>query len=242
MRQVVLDTETTGLEAEKGDRIVEIGCVELIERRPTGRVFHHFFNPDRRSELGALAKHGIRDEFLLDKPRFVQLAAEFVEFVRGAELVIHNAGFDLGFLDAELALAGIGFRCSGPDCRVIDTLALARRQWPGQRNSLDALCKRLGVDNSKRELHGALLDARLLADVYLGMTAGQGALALVEISAREGRMLRCDPLATVAPLRTFAASVVDVAAHAKLLARIDRVSGGRCLWTSLPPLLHPGRA
>ncbi len=235
MRQIVLDTETTGLEFDKGDRIVEIGCVELIERRATGRVFHHFFNPDRRSDPGALAKHGIRDEFLLDKPRFGQLAAEFVEFVRGAELIIHNAGFDLGFLDTELALAGIEFRCSGSECRVIDTLALARRQWPGQRNSLDALCKRLGVDNSKRELHGALLDARLLADVYLGMTAGQGALALVEVSAREGRGVSRDPSAAATILRRFVASRADHAAHAARLSSIERASGGHCLWESLSP-------
>ena len=233
MRQIVLDTETTGLEFDKGDRIVELGCVELIERRPTGRVFHHFFNPDRRSDVGALAKHGIRDEFLLDKPRFAQLAHEFVEFVRGAELIIHNAGFDLGFLDTELAMAGIDFRCSGSECRVIDTLALARRQWPGQRNSLDALCKRLGVDNSKRELHGALLDARLLADVYLGMTAGQGALLLVEVSARDGRVLSANPLTIESSLRRFAASSADRTAHAARLASIARASGGRCLWASL---------
>ncbi len=232
MRQIVLDTETTGLEFDKGDRIVEIGCVEMVERRPTGRVFHHFFNPDRRSDVGALAKHGIRDEFLLDKPRFAQLAAEFIEFVSGAELIIHNAGFDLGFLDAELALAGLDFRCSGSDCRVIDTLALARRQWPGQRNSLDALCKRLGVDNSKRELHGALLDARLLADVYLGMTAGQGALLLVEVSARERRAVAPQPFGQASDLRRFAVSAADAAAHAARLESISRASGGRCLWMS----------
>jgi len=232
-RQVVLDTETTGLDFEKGDRVVELGCVELIERRATGRVFHHFFNPDRRSDAGALAKHGIRDEFLLDKPRFAQLAAEFVEFITGAELVIHNAGFDIGFLDVELALAGFEFRCSGPNCRVVDTLALARRQWPGQRNSLDALCKRLGVDNSRRELHGALLDARLLADVYLSMTAGQGALSLVEVSVRDPTAASRIGAASTMPLRRFAPSSMDRAAHQARLESIMRTSDGRCVWKAM---------
>ncbi len=237
-RQVVLDTETTGLECEKGDRIVEVGCVELVERRATGRVFHHFFNPDRRSDAGALAKHGIRDEFLLDKPRFAQLAAEFVDFITGAELVIHNAGFDIGFLDVELELAGFEFRCSGPDCRVVDTLALARRQWPGQRNSLDALCRRLGVDNSRRELHGALLDARLLADVYLSMTAGQGALSLGEVLVRDRAASARPGSVSSVPLRRFAPSRMDQAAHHARLASIMRTSGGNCVWQAMTSEAH----
>ncbi len=237
IRQVVLDTETTGLDCDRGDRIVEIGCIELVDRRHTGRVFHHFFNPDRRSDPGALAKHGIRDEFLLDKPRFPQLALEFVEFVRGAELVIHNAAFDVRFLDLELDLAGLPFRCSGDDCQVFDTLALARRQWPGQRNSLDALCKRLGIDNSMRELHGALLDARLLADVYLSMTAGQGALQLGEVSARASRADSAVSFAEAAlPLRRFLAPVRDLEAHARRLESVARASGGSSLWSIMEPV------
>lgn len=229
-RQIVLDTETTGLDCARGDRIVELGCVELIERRATGRVFHHFFNPDRRSDVAALAKHGIRDEFLLDKPRFAQLAGEFITFIRGAELIIHNAAFDIGFLDVELAMAGVDFRCSGSDCQIVDTLTLARRQWPGQRNSLDALCKRLGVDNSKRELHGALLDARLLADVYLFMTAGQGALALVETSPRDRMDAARNSDESPVVLRRFCAAPADLAAHAARLASIARGGGKQMTW------------
>ena len=177
MRQVVLDTETTGLSAEKGHRVIEIGCIELVERRPTGARFHRYLNPEREIDQGALEVHGITEEFLRDKPRFAEVAAELLAFIDGAELVIHNAAFDVAFLDAELERLGGGDRVA-TRARVIDTLLLARDRYPGQKNSLDALCKRLGVDNSHRELHGALLDAALLAEVYLAMTAGQAALAL----------------------------------------------------------------
>lgn len=172
-RQIVLDTETTGLEWQKGNRVVEIGCVELLERRPTGRTFHRYLCPDREFEPGAQEVTGLTLEFLADKPRFAEVAEEFLAFIDGAELIIHNAAFDLGFLNAELArLAGAG-RIEDR-CTVEDTLLLARQRFPGQRNSLDALCKRLGVDNSQRQLHGALLDAQILMDVYLALTSGQG--------------------------------------------------------------------
>ncbi len=178
MRQIVLDTETTGLEPEQDHRIIEIGCVELVNRRPTGKTFHQYLNPDREIDKAAEDVHGLSNAFLADKPRFGDVVEEFLEFVLDAELVIHNAEFDLGFLDAELGLLtppGPGLRTV---CRVLDTLMLARRMHPGQRVSLDALCKRYEVDNSGRDLHGALLDAQLLAEVYLAMTGGQAELVL----------------------------------------------------------------
>lgn len=177
-RQVVLDTETTGLEPSQGHRIIEIGCVELVGRRLTRRHFHQYLQPDREIDEGALAVHGISNEFLADKPRFADVADQFLDFIRGAELVIHNAPFDVGFLDRELTLLGDGRGCVTDYATVLDSLELARRMHPGQRNSLDALCKRYQIDNSGRELHGALLDARILADVYLAMTGGQVSLSL----------------------------------------------------------------
>jgi len=173
-RRIVLDTETTGLEPSLGHRVIEVACVELFGRRPTGRNFHRYLNPDRAIDIGAIQVHGLTNDFLADKPRFADVADEFLEFVEGAELLIHNASFDVGFLDAELTLAGKpGIRTI---CRVTDTLVLARELNPGKRNSLDALCERYQVDNSGRSLHGALLDAQLLADVWLAMTRGQDAL------------------------------------------------------------------
>lgn len=178
MRQVVLDTETTGLEVSQGHRIIEIGCVELVNRRLTGRHFHRYINPERDIDAGAIEVHGITNTFLADKPRFASVAAEFERFVEGAELIIHNAPFDLGFLDAELQRLSADARPLTERCRIIDTLLLARDRHPGQRNNLDALCQRYDVDNSSRELHGALLDAEILADVYLAMTGGQTAFYL----------------------------------------------------------------
>ncbi|MGD9388748.1 MAG: DNA polymerase III subunit epsilon, partial [Gammaproteobacteria bacterium] len=177
-RQVVLDTETTGLEPAEGHRIIEIGCLELVNRRLTGRKFHQYLNPEREIDPGAEDVHGLSNAFLADKPRFADVAGEFLEFVEGAELVIHNAAFDLGFLDTELARLEPPGPALSRICGVLDTLMLARQLHPGQRNSLDALCKRFGIDNSNRELHGALLDAELLADVYLVMTGGQAELVL----------------------------------------------------------------
>ncbi len=231
MRQVVLDTETTGLEVGKGHRIVEIGCIELLERRLTGREFRTFVNPQRKMDEGASAVTGITDDSLTDKPLFAEIAVEFLNFIDGAELVIHNADFDVGFLDAELARLEIPLRIAD-HARVLDTLALAREKYPGQKNSLDALCKRLGVDNSHRSQHGALLDAQLLAEVYLAMTAGQGDLGLGTLDAtplaRE-RALR--PRDVPRPtLRVRYADAAEIVEHELRLAAIDKASKGRLRW------------
>jgi len=238
MRQVVLDTETTGLEPELNHRVIEIGCVELVNRRATGRTFHRYLNPEREIDDAALAVHGISRTDLDGQPRFAEVAEELLAFVAGAELVIHNAAFDIAFLDAELKrLPGEPRQLAGI-CLVLDTLALARELHPGQRNSLDALAKRYDIDNSGRELHGALLDARILADVYLAMTGGQGALALVEAAApplhateggRSGRL----SLRTAVPLTVALASAAELAAHEMMLAVIAKASGGRCLWAAI---------
>jgi DNA polymerase-3 subunit epsilon len=178
MRQIVLDTETTGLEISQGHRIIEIGCIELINRRVTGNHWHYYFNPEREVDAGAFEVHGISNEFLQDKPGFAELAGDFYRYVEGAELVIHNAAFDLGFLNHELSLLDAPPTPLEECCSVLDTLLLARQKHPGQKNNLDALCKRYGIDNTQRSLHGALLDARILADVYLAMTGGQTSLGL----------------------------------------------------------------
>ena len=178
MRQIVLDTETTGLEVSQGHRIIEIGCIELVNRRVTGNHWHHYINPEREIDSGAFEVHGISTEFLQDKHRFAELAEEFRDYVAGAELVIHNAPFDIGFLNNELALLDPPLAALEESCSILDTLLLARQKHPGQKNNLDALCKRYGIDNSNRSLHGALLDARILADVYLAMTGGQTSLGL----------------------------------------------------------------
>lgn len=232
MRQIVLDTETTGLEPSLGHRIIEIGCVELLNRRVTGSTFHRYLNPERDIDLGAEAVHGLQRQDLARQPRFAEVADELLEFIGGSELVIHNAEFDIAFLDVELRRAGRAIAMSEL-CRVLDTLILAREMHPGQRNSLDALCKRYDVDNSRRELHGALLDARILADVYLAMTGGQGALALTDSApgaaaagAGQIRALVRPP----APLRIIAATEQELLAHREMLALIAKSSGGRCLW------------
>jgi DNA polymerase-3 subunit epsilon len=185
MRQIVLDTETTGLEPERGHRIIEIGCVELVDRKLTGRHYHQYINPEREVDTGAIEVHGITNEFLEDKPVFNQVADQFLEFILGAELIIHNAPFDIGFIDHELKKIKTSKRPVSKYCGVIDTLVMARQKHPGQKNTLDALCRRYGVDNSQRELHGALLDAEILADVYLLMTGGQVGLEL-DASEDEG--------------------------------------------------------
>ncbi|MGJ4731084.1 DNA polymerase III subunit epsilon, partial [Luteimonas sp. SDU101] len=186
MRHIILDTETTGLEWKKGNRVVEIGCVELLERRPTGRTFHKYLNPDREFEAGAQEVTGLTLEFLADKPRFAEIADEFLAFVEGAELVIHNAAFDMGFLEYELSRLGGAYRPLRECVTVLDSLELARKRFPGQRNSLDALCKRLGVDNSHRQLHGALLDAQLLAEAWLALTSGQGEIGFAAAEPAAG--------------------------------------------------------
>jgi len=237
MRQVVLDTETTGLEPELNHRVIEIGCVELLNRRPTGRTFHRYLNPEREIDDGALAVHGIARTDLDGQPRFAEIAEELLAFIGGAELVIHNAAFDVAFLDAELARLPGEPRQLTALCQVLDTLALARELHPGQRNGLDALCKRYAIDNSARELHGALLDARILADVYLAMTGGQGALALSEADepayahARE-RPARM-PLRLAVALPVPLATPDEIAAHEVMLAVIAKASGGRVLWAAL---------
>src|SRR5689334_4441927 len=232
MRQIVLDVETTGLEATAGHRIIEIGCVELLNRRPTGQRFHRYLNPEREIDSGALAVHGIDMAKLLQAPRFAEIAAELVAFIEGAELIIHNAPFDVGFLDAEFARLP-GLRGVAEICRVLDTLALARRLHPGQRNSLDALCKRYSVDNTRRELHGALLDAGILVDVYLAMTGGQSALAL-DMSGR-GQEARNQGVAMPArapgvTLNVTSADAEELQRHEAMLDLIHKSSGGKAVW------------
>lgn len=230
MRQIVLDTETTGLSWEKGNRVVEIGCLELCERRPTGNHFHRYLNPERDMEQGAQEVTGLTVEFLADKPRFAEVVEDFITFVSGAELIIHNAAFDLGFLDYELGLAGPQYGRIADHCSVLDTLTLARQRYPGQRNSLDALCKRLGIDNGHRKLHGALLDAELLADVYLALTGGQGEIELAPMpeSPLQGPMLATGIAAR--PRRVLRASDEELAAHARRLEKIAGKAGGKLLW------------
>lgn len=229
MRQIVLDTETTGLAAERGHRVIEIGCVELRERRRTGVTFHRYLNPERAIDAGAQEVHGISEEFLRDKPKFAEIADEFLAFIRGAELVIHNAAFDLAFLDAELDLLG-GRGRIGDHAGVLDTLALARERYPGQRNSLDALCKRLGVDNAHRELHGALLDASLLAEVYLAMTAGQAALALDAEPGGGAADTVAVRARSSARVKRLHASAEDLQRHEARLDAIARACRGEPVW------------
>lgn len=223
MRQIVLDTETTGLEVSAGHRLIEIGCVELVSRRPSGRHFHCYLNPEREIDEGATQVHGFTWDKLKGEPRFAEIAAEFLAFIEGAELIIHNAPFDLGFLRAELARLEVGVSIDD-DLRVIDTLALARDRHPGQRNSLDALCKRYGVDNSRRDLHGALLDAEILAEVYLAMTGGQsklelkaesGSAAATQDTRRETRWVR--PAGVIPVIEP---SPEELALHEAMMAKV----------------------
>ena len=234
-RQIILDTETTGLSPEDGHRVIEVGCVEVLNRKITGSRFHVYLNPEREIDSGAIEVHGLSNEFLADKPLFADIVDDFIAYVDGAELIIHNAPFDVGFLNAELRK--LGQRREITDyCSVLDTLALARKKHPGQRNSLDALCKRYGIDNSRRDLHGALLDAEILADVYLAMTGGQSSLVL----EAEDEAPETDSSPTQRPLQktradTSKLSVLqcsndELEAHRKRLEDIGKASGGRCLW------------
>lgn len=241
MRQIILDTETTGLNARLGDRIIEVGCLEMVNRRFTGNNWHRYLNPDKAIEEGAKAVHGISDEFLADKPHFADIASEFLDYVRDAELVIHNAAFDMEFLDAELARLKLGCMADH-GVTVTDTLKMARELHPGKRNSLDALCERYEINNKHRTLHGALLDAELLAEVYLAMTRGQDSLAIGMDAGGDPR----GPIAQVAQarpvdamaaaatghvrLKVLPASDEERLAHDKVLAGIDKESGGRCVW------------
>jgi DNA polymerase-3 subunit epsilon len=234
MRQIVLDTETTGLEVNEQHRIIEIGCVELFNRRITGRSFHRYLNPERDIDDGALEVHGLTQERLAKEPTFLEVHAEFLEFVRDAELIIHNAPFDVAFLNAEFERIATAHRVSDL-CRVLDTLALARQMHPGQRNSLDALCKRYSVDNSQREYHGALLDARILAEVYLAMTGGQGSLILNAESETLGSRTRQHVAhrSSELPLIVVHASEDETAAHEHILALLDKASSGNTVWRRL---------
>lgn len=226
-RQVVLDTETTGLDWRQGDRVIEIGCIELVDRRPTGRRFHRYVNPERPIGAGAQAVHGITDEFLADKPKFAEIADELLDFIREAEVIIHNAAFDEGFLNYELERIGrprLKECCLG----IVDTLKMAKESRPGRKNSLDALCLEYGIDNSGRQLHGALLDAELLAEVYLAMTRGQESL-MIELDAAP--LPSIDAAARARrTLRVRRASAEELAAHAALLAELDRESKGQTIW------------
>ncbi|WP_455203751.1 DNA polymerase III subunit epsilon [Kaarinaea lacus] len=232
MRQIVLDTETTGLETAQGHRIIEIGCVEIIDRQLSGNHYHQYIQPDREIDEGAIEVHGISNEFLVGKPRFADIVADFLTFVKGAELIIHNAPFDVGFINHELKLLDGGHSSIESLCTITDTLALARQRHPGQKNNLDALCKRYDVDNSHRDLHGALLDAEILADVYLRMTGGQTALLL------EGQSKNQDSTASGikrvsterAPIRVIRATEDETQAHQQRLEAINKASKGKCVW------------
>jgi len=234
MRQIILDTETTGLEVRQGHRLIEVACIEMVERRLTGRHYQTYLNPDRRIDEGARQVTGIEDEFLLDKPRFAEVADEFLAFIDGAELVIHNASFDVGFLDAELAMLSNGSGSISDRCSVLDTLKMARELYPGQRNSLDALCKRLGVDNSRRDLHGGLIDAQLLGDVYLAMTSGQVAFDLGFDSASEQKQTAVQaPVTLRARPRILRAATDELMLHEQRLDALDKSSGGKSVWRQL---------
>ena len=241
MRQIFLDTETTGLNAESGDRIIEIGCLEMVDRRMTGHNKHFYVNPERPSSEDAVRIHGLTDEFLADKPLFAAVADELMEYLAGAEILIHNAAFDIGFLNAELKRLGrppfeaqVG--------QITDTLLMAREMFPGKSNSLDALCKRLEVDNASRSLHGALLDAGLLAEVYIRMTRGQDSLVIdeVEAAAAEVAVEAVDLSRFVLPV--IAADAAEVEAHARLIAELDKASGGKTVWKAAEPAAEPAVA
>jgi DNA polymerase-3 subunit epsilon len=230
MRQIVLDTETTGLEPKQGHRIIEIGCVEMVERRPTGNNFHQYLQPDREIDAAAVEVHGITNEFLADKPRFGDVAMDFIDYVRGSEPIIHNAPFDVGFLDHELSKLPDSSSGITELCAVTDTLVMAKKMFPGQRNSLDALCKRYAIDNSHRELHGALLDAEILADVYLMMTGGQGALLLEGTGLEENGQPSIGAIRRLQgnrpALKVVRADSEELQVHE---ARLDALGDG-CVW------------
>ena len=229
MRQIFLDTETTGLNAAQGDRIIEIGCIEFVNRRPSGRHLHHYVNPQRANHPDAVRVHGITDDFLADKPLFERIAPEVVAFVEGADVVIHNAAFDVGFLDAEFERLGLG-PFAQKAARITDSLLMAREMFPGKSNSLDALCKRLEVDNSGRELHGALLDAGLLAEAYLRMTRGQRTLVIDADSSASGPAARAAVDLASLHLPVLCASAAEIEAHEALLTDLDKASGGKAVW------------
>ncbi|MDO9092596.1 MAG: DNA polymerase III subunit epsilon [Rubrivivax sp.] len=234
MRQVFLDTETTGLHPDQGDRIIEFACVEYDRRRDTGRRLHHYVNPGRSSHPDAVRVHGISDEFLADKPPFASVVAELLDFVKGADVVIHNASFDVGFLNAELARLGLPLFTQHA-ARITDSLQMAREMFPGKGNSLDALCRRLEVDNSKRDLHGALIDADLLAQVYLNMTRGQDSLVIDSTETSRGPVAAARLDLSTLDLPVLACSEDEAAAHDALLCDLDKVSQGKTVWRTPEP-------
>ncbi len=228
MRRIFLDTETTGLDPRQGHRVIELGCIEMLDRRRTGGKLHFYFNPERAVDEGALQVHGLSDDFLSDKPKFAEKIAEFLDFVKGAEIIAHNAAFDVGFLDAEFDRQGLG-KFGEHVAKVTDTLQMAREMFPGQRNSLDALCNRLGVNNSHRTLHGALLDSEILSEVYLAMTRGQDSLVIDMASAEGGVQGESLDLAALA-LPVIEVNEADLAAHEAYLNALDKEVKGTCVW------------
>lgn len=233
MRQIVLDTETTGLETSQDHRIVEIGCVELYNRKLTGNHYHQYINPEREIDEGALQVHGISSESLADKPVFAKIAQDFLDYIRGAELIIHNAPFDVGFLNHEFAKLDSSFGLLEDHCSIVDSLVMARQKHPGQKNNLDALCKRYGVDNSQRDLHGALLDAEMLADIYLALTGGQADLMFTGRNSNESgaNATGIRRLAADRPrLKVVRATPQELEEHHNKLAAINKASGENCLW------------
>lgn len=235
MRQIVLDTETTGLEPSQAHRIIEIGCVELIDRQLTGNHYHQYLNPEREVEEGAIEVHGLSNEFLADKPLFADVVDDFLDFIKGAELIIHNAPFDTGFINHELKLLNAGHESLENMCTILDTLAMARQKHPGQKNNLDALCKRYEVENAHRTLHGALLDAEILADVYLRMTGGQVNMLLGETGQEgETQAQTIQRVSSDRPrLKVIKASEEELAAHQSRLEVINKSSDGQCVWLAL---------
>ena len=236
MRQVVLDTETTGLEVTEGHRVIEVGCVELINRRITQNRFHYYLNPDRDIDQGAVEVHGLTNQFLADKPRFAEIARDLLDYLQDAELIIHNARFDVGFLDAELSKVEPHWAGLAQTCRITDTLQMARKLHPGQKNNLDALCKRYAVDNSQRELHGALLDAEILSEVYLAMTGGQAALTLGEQesgSQTSKANLKFQLPSDRPALRVVRADAEEIASHLRRLEAIEKAAGAPTVWQRL---------
>jgi DNA polymerase-3 subunit epsilon len=242
MRQIVLDTETTGLNPRSGDRVIEIGCVELFNRRLTGNNFHSYINPERDSEEGALAVHGLTTEFLSDKPKFAEIAGELCAYLKGAEVIIHNAPFDIGFLDAEFERLKIA-RFNQQVGAVIDTLVQAKEMHPGKRNSLDALCDRYGISNSHRALHGALLDAELLAEVYLAMTRGQNSLTMEQADqSGQGSEEQAAAALPLAEIVVLAATVEELAEHEAMLDKLDKEAKGQCVWRAQEALASVANA
>ncbi|ALG68165.1 DNA polymerase III subunit epsilon [Beggiatoa leptomitoformis] len=243
MRQIVLDTETTGLSPKEGHKIIEIGCIEIVNRRPTKNHFHCYLNPERDVPEDSIAIHGITAEFLQDKPKFVEIVQDFMHFIRDAELIIHNADFDIGFINHELQALKQNWQPLKDYCKVTDTLKMARTLFPGQKANLDALCKRYGIDNSHREVHGALLDAELLADVYLAMTGGQtsllgGGTQQQNVTNQQAAVVIKRLSADRPPLVVLAATALEMEAHQKRLIAIDKASGGKCLWQKMAEKLE----